>query len=124
MFELEGFIKTITEVEQITEKFSKVTVVLTDNKDKYPSHVPFEFTNDSIDMLSGFAEGIKVRIKFFINGREWKDRHFVSLRAASIELVGNAAAPKISPPLKASDVKITSPNPSALSDNDDDDLPF
>ena len=86
----QGEVKLITDLEYITDKFSKRTLVLTDNNGKYPSHIPIEFGNDSAELLLDIRVGDVVKASFFMNGREWKDRHFLSLKGISVDVISKA----------------------------------
>ena len=86
----QGEVKLITDLEYITDKFSKRTLVLTDNNDKYPSHIPIEFGNDSAELLLDLRVGDTVKATFFMNGREWNGRHFLSLKGNTVDVVSKA----------------------------------
>ena len=82
--EFTGTIKKISELKQISDKFSKQEFLLCDDDPKYPQDVQFECTQNRCDQLVGKKVGENVTVKFNIRGSEWKERHFVSLQAWSI----------------------------------------
>lgn len=123
---LNGTVKVIGKTQQISEKFAKRELVLTDTSGQYPQHIPVEFIQDKTVLLDGFAPGDEVTISCFVNGREWtgKDgvtKHFLSLKGDRIERVGAAApqtrsgGPATPPPPTMADM------PAA---EGEDDLPF
>lgn len=90
---LSGTVKVVGKTQQISEKFSKRELVVTEAGGQYPQHIPVEFTQDKTGLLDPFAPGDEVTVTCFINGREWtgKDgvtKHFLSLKGDRIEKVG------------------------------------
>jgi len=133
----QGEVKLITDLEYITDKFSKRTLVLTDNNGKYPSHIPIEFGNDSAELLLDLRVGDTVKATFFMNGREWNGRHFLSLKGNTVDVVSkaNPGSQSAEPPqfqagenaaaMEASDKKRLDALKGNMDFNDDNqDLPF
>ena len=123
---LSGTVKVVGKTQQISEKFSKRELVVTEQAGQYPQHIPVEFTQDKTGLLDPFAPGDEVTVSCFINGREWtgKDgvtKHFLSLKGDRIEKVGAAA-----PAGRASGH--SAPPPPSMADmppaDGEDDLPF
>jgi len=90
---LSGTVKVVGKTQQISEKFSKRELVVTEQAGQYPQHVPVEFTQDKTGLLDPYAPGDEVTVTCFINGREWtgKDgvtKYFLSLKGDRIEKVG------------------------------------
>jgi hypothetical protein len=125
-----GSIKVLGETQDISEKFRKREVVITEAGGQYPQHIPVEFTQDRCSLLDGFNAGDQVTVTCYVNGREWTGRdgvtkHFLSLKGDRIERTG-AAAPasdggssyQAPPPPTAADM------PPVASAEGDDDLPF
>ena len=95
---INGTVKVIGATQQISEKFSKRELVITEQSGNYPEHIPVEFIQDKTNMLDPFAPGDQVTVTAYVGGREWtgKDgvlKHFLSLKGDRIERAG-AAAPR------------------------------
>jgi hypothetical protein len=120
-YKLTGTVKQIGSTVQVTEKFKKREIVVTDTSSTYPQHVTFQLTQDKCDMLDAFKEGQEVEVSFNVEGREYADkntgeiRHFNSLTAWRIE-AGLAPMPAAAP------VAAVAVAPVAA--GDDSDLPF
>lgn len=122
-----GTIKVLGKTQEISEKFRKREVVITEAGGQYPQHIPVEFTQDGCAQLDPFKPGDEVTVSCFVNGREWTGRdgvtkHFLSLKGNRIERSGAAASAggggyvgQNAPPPSATDM------PPA---GDEDDLPF
>lgn len=68
--QLTGKIHSIGDVEQITEKFSKRTLILqVDPASKYPAYIPVDAINDKTDMFDELKAGETVTLDVNLNGR-------------------------------------------------------
>lgn len=118
MFQFQGFIDQIGEINQVSEKFTKREVwVSTDGE--YPQTINFQFSQDRCDLLEPFSVGDEVLINFNLRGRKWENAEgvvkcFNSLDAWKIEAVGM-------PQQQAAQAPIP---PAIQEGEDDDDLPF
>ena len=84
--QLKGTILKIKDVQVISDKFKKQEVILKQADTEYDADVPIEFTQDKgIELVKGLKVGQNYNISINISGREWKDRHFVSLKAWKVE---------------------------------------
>ena len=84
--QLKGTILKIKDVQVISDKFKKQKVILKQADTEYDADVPIEFTQDKgIELVKGLKVGQNYNISINISGREWKDRHFVSLKAWKVE---------------------------------------
>lgn len=123
-----GSIKAVGKTQQVSEKFSKRELVVTEQGGQYPQLIPVEFKQDKTGLLDGFKPGDEVTVTCFVNGREWtgKDgvtKYFLSLAGNRIERSGSASGGGTSgngsyqapPPPTAADAPPAS---------DEDDLPF
>jgi len=118
-----GTIKVIGKTQDVSDKFRKRELVISEPSGQRPQLIPVEFTQDRTGLLDPFQLGEEVTVTCFVNGREWTGRdgvtkYFLSLSGNRIERVG-AGAPQGSysappPPSIAS-------MPPAV---DEDDLPF
>lgn len=82
--ELKATIKTIGNVQQVTDKFIKVELIL-NTGGEYPKDVCVEFANKNVDKLDAFAEGEAVTVTFDPESREHGGRWYTSLRGWKIE---------------------------------------
>ena len=123
---ISGTVKVVGKTQQISDKFSKRELVITESGGQYPQHIPVEFTQEKTEMLDPFAPGDEVTVTCYVNGREWtgKDgltKHFLSLKGDRIEKAGGAA-----PQSRAA--SHAAPPPPSISDmpaaEGEDDLPF
>jgi hypothetical protein len=123
---LNGTVKVVGKTQQISEKFSKRELVVTETTGQFPQHIPVEFTQGDTGLLDPIAPGDEVAVTCYLNGREWTGRdgvtkYFLSLKGSRIEKTGAAATP--SRPASAA-----TPPPPSMADMpqaaDEDDLPF
>ena len=104
--------------EQVTEKFRKRLIVVSDEHEEYPQTVPFTFVQDNVSKLDNVKEGDQVEVTYELRGREWKGKYFADIQGWKIEVLskGSSAA-------KPATKKATSPQ-EAVFESDTDDLPF
>ena len=122
---ISGSIKVVGKTQQVSDKFSKRELVITEPSGQRPQHIPVEFTQDRTSLLDSFKPGDEVTVTCYVNGREWtgKDgvtKYFLSLSGNGTEraggnTVGGGGRYQPAPPPTAADA------PPA---GDDDDLPF
>ena len=103
-FETNGKIHSISDAQQVTERFRKreFVIELADNP-RYPQYVQFQLTGDCCENLDSFSVGDDVRVEFSLRGREWNSpkgevRYFNSLDVWTIEGEGTGAGPGASGP--------------------------
>ena len=68
---INGTIKNVGKVQDVSEKFRKRELVVTESGTQYPQHIPVEFTQDKCSMLDGFNPNEEVSVTCYVNGREW-----------------------------------------------------
>ncbi|MBK9512506.1 MAG: DUF3127 domain-containing protein [Flavobacteriales bacterium] len=123
---ISGTIKMVGKTQDVSDKFRKRELVVTEPSGQRPQHIPVEFTQDRCGLLDGYNPGDEVNVICYVNGREWTGRdgvtkYFLSLSGNRIERSG-AAAPvggggyQAAPPPSAADMPPIG--------GDDDDLPF
>ena len=123
MNKVQGTISKIGDAKQITEKFSKLEmVVVTD--ETYPQTLCVEWPNDSMTIPQGFKEGDIVEVDINIRGREWTSpqgdvRYFTSLNGWKMSLVSGVTAPKVQ-----GNIDKRFEDDAINSMTEDDDLPF
>lgn len=123
---INGTVKVVGKTQQISEKFSKRELVITESGGQYPQHIPVEFTQDKTVLLDPIAPGEEVTVTCYVNGREWtgKDgvtKYFLSLKGDRIEKAGGAAP-------QSRSAGHAAPPPPSMADmppaEGEDDLPF
>lgn len=87
MSELTGTIAVICPTEQISEKFSKRSLIVDIGGDT-PINLEYHF--DDCALLDGFVVGEQVKVAYDLDGRKWTnpqgvDKYFVTLKIASID---------------------------------------
>jgi len=124
--EIQGSIKLIGNVQEISPTFKKRELVVTTNE-QYPQTISVEFVQDKTDLLNKFEIGQNVKVAINLRGREWENpqtkeiKYFNSIQGWRIELLGNSNSDDDLPPLDN-----LSPFEPASETNDEDldDLPF
>lgn len=125
---ISGTIKVVGQTQQVSEKFSKRELVVTEQGGQYPQLIPIEFKQDKTGLLDGYKPGDEVTVVCYVNGREWtgKDgvtKYFLSLAGNRIERSGASAggsaagAGQAAPPPAMADMP-------PIAGSDEDDLPF
>ena len=127
--EIQGKIKLIKEVQEISPTFKKRELILTTDE-QYPQTLSVEFIQDKTDLLNNFEVNQNVKVGINLRGREWENpetkelKYFNSIQGWRIDLIDSASSVSNEdlPPLDS-----LSPFEPA-DDNDDnqelDDLPF
>ena len=124
--EVQGSIKVIGEVQEISAKFKKRELVVSTDE-QYPQTLSIEFIQDKTDLLNKFEVGQNVKVGINLRGREWENpqtkeiKYFNSIQGWRIELLENSSSDDDLPPLDN-----LSPFEPASETNDEDldDLPF
>lgn len=123
-----GTIKVVGKTQDVSDKFRKRELVVTEPSGQRPQHIPVEFTQDRCGLLDGYNPGDEVTVSCYVNGREWAGRdgvtkYFLSLSGNRIDRAGASGAQggrsggyQAAPPPSMADM------PAAGSDEDD--LPF
>ena len=127
---INGTVKLVGQTQQISERFTKREVVITESVGAYPQHIPVEFANDKAALLDHVAPGEPVTVTCYVNGREYTDRsgsvrHFLSLRGDRIEKAGAMASPPTAAPHATGQATVPPPSIADMpADSGEDDLPF
>ena len=125
-----GTIKVVGKTQQVSDKFTKRELVITEPSGQRPQHIPVEFTQDRTSLLDSYKPGEEVTVTCYVNGREWtgKDgvtKYFLSLSGNRIERAGGAAPSGGGSSYQQARPPIMADMPaSAGSSSDEDDLPF
>lgn len=119
--EVQGKIKMIGNTQTFgSNGFQKREVVVT-TEEQYPQHILIEFVQDKCALLDQFRLGETISIGINLRGREWvnpegETKYFNSIQGWKIHTVAQVA--------QASAEPFKSVDPSKVSDEDEDDLPF
>ena len=124
--EVQGSIKVIGDVQEISATFKKRELVVSTDE-QYPQTLSIEFIQDKTDLLNKFEVGQNVKVGINLRGREWENpqtkeiKYFNSIQGWRIELLENSSSDDDLPPLDN-----LSPFEPASETNDEDldDLPF
>ena len=124
--EVQGSIKVIGEVQEISATFKKRELVVSTDE-QYPQTLSIEFIQDKTDLLNKFEIGQNIKVGINLRGREWENpqtkeiKYFNSIQGWRIELLENSNSDDDLPPLD----NISPFEPaSETNDEDLDDLPF
>lgn len=118
-YKMVGVVYTISDTQQVSDKFAKRDIILEDSSSKYPQYIPFQFTQDKVNELDNFAPGMEVEISYNLRGRLWdnpktgQQQCFSTLEGWKIETVGGIATAPV--------VQNSAPT---IATADDQDLPF
>ena len=120
MYEFTGKVKGVGELQTFASGFTKRELVVEEERDgNWPNVVAFAFKKDNVAKLEGVKPGMRVKVGFAVDGREWTDpktgkvRYFSDLTALRLDHLGDA---EVVP-------KPAEPN-NLPPDPDDGDIPF
>lgn len=123
---ISGTIKVVGKTQDVSDKFKKRELVITEPGGQRPQLIPVEFTQDRTGLLDGYKPGDEVTVSCYVNGREWTGRdgvtkYFLSLSGNRIERAGGATPSsggsyQQAPPPTMADMP--------TGGSDEDDLPF
>ena len=124
--EIQGSIKLIGDVQEISSTFKKRELVVT-TEEQYPQTISVEFVQDKTDLLNSFKVGQNVKVNINLRGRECENpqtkeiKYFNTIQGWRIELLESNEQNEDLPPLDN-----LSPFEPASETNDEDldDLPF
>ena len=92
MYEFIGTVKAMGEIQTFPSGFQKRELVVEEFGDgKWPNVVAFAFKKDNAAKLDGIVPGMRVKVGFAVDGREWTDpktgkvRYFSDLTALRLE---------------------------------------
>ena len=123
--EIQGKIKLIKEVQEISATFKKRELILTTDE-QYPQTLSVEFIQDKTDLLNNFEVNQSVKVGINLRGREWENpetkelKYFNSIQGWRIDLINEEMSEEI-PPMPP---PISSENSDISTSEHEDDLPF
>ena len=92
MYEFTGKVKGVGELQTFASGFSKRDLVVEEERaGNWPNVVAFAFKKDNAAKLDGIVPGMRVKVGFAVDGREWTDpktgkvRYFSDLTALRLE---------------------------------------
>ena len=126
MYEAQGTIKLINDMQTFGSGFTKREFVITTGDSKWPQDIKFEIVKDKCSLLDQFSVGQSVNVNFDIRGNEYNGKYYVNLNCWKIQAGsgGNQADPK----QQANDIPDFSDNSQtaepSMDDLRSDDIPF
>jgi single-strand DNA-binding protein len=85
--QLTGLLKVKGDTRIINERFQVREFVITEDSTKWQQHITFQLIQDTCDIIEDITEGDRIRVKFEIRGKEWKDRYINSLIATEVQRI-------------------------------------
>ena len=92
MYEFIGKVRSVGELQTFASGFSKRELVVEEERvGNWPNVVAFSFKKERIALLDGMVAGMRVKVGFAVDGREWTDpktgkvRYFSDLTALRLE---------------------------------------
>jgi len=135
-YELSGTLRVVRDTQVISDRFKKREfVVMIDEESQFPQPIMCQFTQDRCSKLDNFNSGDKVKVEFYLKGREWTSpqgevKYFLSADAWTIDTLGGNTEPAVYQN-EGSTGDIPPPPPpttfesdSSKGDSEEDDLPF
>ncbi len=132
LFEYKGIVKKLLPVQTFASGFEKRDLVLTDDVGevvKWPNIICFTFKKERMQYLDGIREGMRVKVVFAIDGREWSDgagkvRYFTDLTGIKLDVLAGSEAEQGGNERGAASAELTPPEVPSEIENGVDDLPF
>ena len=124
IYEYTGVVEKVLDLQTFASGFTKRDVVLTDDigqESKWPNHIAFTFKKDSTSLLDGLKPGLRAKIRFAIDGREWTNpqgqvKYFTDLTGLKLEVLKDDGTSTEPVPAPA--------EPDDIVDAQDIDMPF
>ncbi len=85
MYEAQGTLKIISDIQTFSSGFSKREFVITTADSKYPQDIKFEIVQDKCAQLDQFKVGQAVTVSFDIRGNEYQGKYYVNLNCWKIQ---------------------------------------
>jgi len=122
MFEYTGVVKEVLPIQKFQSGFEKREVILTDDigaQVNYPNTLCFSFKKDRVTKLANIQPGMRLKIVFAIDGREWQDnqgarRFYTDLTGIKLDVLAGGQAQAPQQPLGTAETQASDP----------DDIPF
>ena len=119
-----GKVHFIGQTKVVSDKFRSRELVLK-TEDKFPQFIPFQLTQDKVDLADNLKLGDDVEASINIRGREWKSpqgeiKYFATLEIWSVQYQNKTSAPR---PMGNIESNFQEDAIRSMSE-DDDDSPF
>lgn len=97
MYDYQGMVEEVGPVQNIgTNGFTKRELIVDndiDSDNRYPNPVKFTFKRGNCALLDPIQKGMRVRVRFAIDGRRWDGgtrgtQYFVDLTGVKVDVVG------------------------------------
>ncbi len=128
MYETQGTIKIIDDIQTFGSGFTKREFVITTGDSKYPQDIKFEIVKEKCALLDQFKKGQAVTVSFDIRGNEYQGKYYVNLSCWKIQGGAGENAPSGSAKNANNDIPDFShrhdDSEPSLEDLHDDDIPF
>ena len=119
MYEFQGTVKRVGELQKFSSGFEKQDLIVEEDKDgNWSNVVAFTFKKNAISKLAGVTTGAHVKVGFVVDGREWVDpktgkvRYFSDLAALRLEVDGHRElVPEPVDPLKGESFAVDNEEP-------------
>lgn len=85
MYEAQGTLKIINDIQKFGSGFTKREFVVTTADSKYPQDIKFEIVQDKCALLDQFEVGQAVNVSFDIRGNEYQGKYYVNLNCWKIQ---------------------------------------
>ena len=84
MYEFTGKVKSVGELQTFASGFAKRELVVEEEREgNWPNVVAFAFKKDNVAKLDGVKPGMRVKVGFAVDGREWTDPKTGKVRYSS-----------------------------------------
>lgn len=98
--QLTGVLREIYPVQEISDKFRKRDIVITDNSTQYEQHIKMQVTQDRCELFDNLNVGDEVKVSYNIRGKQYtkKDQtidYFTTLEVWKVEKLGGNQAPQV-----------------------------
>ena len=127
MYEAQGTIKIINDIQTFGSGFTKREFVVTTGDSKWPQDIKFEIVKDKCSLLDQFSVGQAVNVSFDIRGNEYNGKYYVNLNCWKIQAGNGGGGNQASQPQSNNDIPDFSNSQGGEPSMDDlrgDDIPF
>ena len=86
MYEVEGVVHHVSEVETFKNDFTKRKVVISKNMGDKVDYTVLSLIKEKCSLVKSSDVGSQVKAKFYVNGNEYQGKWYVDLNCASIDV--------------------------------------
>jgi len=124
MYEAQGTIKLINDIQTFGSGFTKREFVITTGDSKYPQDIKFEVVKDKCKLLDQFSAGQAVNVSFDIRGNEYQGKYYVNLNCWKIQAGGGSQTASAAGSSDMPDFENDQAGEPSMDDLRGDDIPF